>query len=420
MGWIPADIPDLTGRRAIVTGANAGLGLEVAHGLAAHGAEVVLACRNTAKAEAAAAAIRERTPAATVEVGALDLADLDSVAAFAASASSGRLDLLVNNAGLMAIDEARTAQGAEMQFGVNHLGHFALTARLLPLLLATPGSRVATMSSMGHRAARGPADPRLERRYDRWQAYFHSKLANLLFTAELQRRLAAAGASTIAVAAHPGASNTDLGTEGSGLSNRGLRLLPFIGQSAERGRPPDAARAHRPAVRGGEYYGPRFLAFGATPVRETPTRAARDAAAARRLWDLSVELSGWTRVRRLIRRVVEIHGSARADGGGLRAHRRPAHHAHRARRAVAVRSPTPNPPRARRTAARPRRCGTRRTRTRCASRPTAAARRSPRTRRRTRSPSPRSSATGVMPPLAMSGIVKMPAATTAGIASRNE
>src|SRR6478672_1495653 len=221
MGWIPADIPDLTGRRAIVTGANAGLGLEVAHGLAAHGAEVVLACRNTAKAEAAAVAIRERTPGAKVEVGALDLADLDSVAAFAAT-QSGRLDLVVNNAGLMAIDEARTAQGVEMQFGVNHLGHFALTARLLPLLLATPGSRVGSMSSMGHRAARGQAPPE---RYNRWQAYFHSKLANLLFTAELQRRLAAAGASTIAVAAHPGASNTDLGTEGSGVSNRALRLL---------------------------------------------------------------------------------------------------------------------------------------------------------------------------------------------------
>ena len=291
MGWTPSDIPALTGRRAIVTGANAGLGLEVAHGLAAHGAEVVLACRNTAKADAAAAAIRDRTPGARIEVGALDLADLDSVAAFAAT-QSGRLDLLVNNAGLMAIDEARTAQGAEMQFGVNHLGHFALTARLLPLLLTTPGSRVGSMSSMGHRAARGQADPRLERRYDRWQAYFHSKLANLLFTAELQRRLAAAGASTIAVAAHPGGSNTDLGTEGSGLSNVGLRLLPFIGQPAALGARPMLRALTDPAVRGGEYYGPRFMVFGATPVLETPSRAARDTAAARRLWDLSVELSG--------------------------------------------------------------------------------------------------------------------------------
>jgi NAD(P)-dependent dehydrogenase (short-subunit alcohol dehydrogenase family) len=291
MGWIPAGIPDLTGRRAIVTGANAGLGLEVAHGLAAHGAEVVLACRNTAKADNAAADIRDRTPSAVVEVGSLDLADLDSVAAFAAT-QSGRLDLLVNNAGLMAIDEARTREGVEMQFGVNHLGHFALTARLLPLLLATPGSRVGNMSSMGHRAARGPADPRGERRYDRWQAYFHSKLANLLFTAELQRRLAATGAPTVAVAAHPGASNTDLGTEGSGFSNRGLRLVPFIGQPAELGARPMLRALTDPTVRGGEYYGPRFLAFGATPVRETPTRAARDAGAGRLLWDLSVELSG--------------------------------------------------------------------------------------------------------------------------------
>ena len=244
----------------------------------------MLACRNTTKADATAAAIRERTPATTVRVGALDLADLDSVAAFAAT-QTGRLDLLVNNAGLMAIDEARTAQGVEMQFGVNHLGHFALTARLLPLLLATPGSRVATMSSMGHRGARGLP-------YDRWQAYFHSKLANLLFTAELQRRLAAADAATIAVAAHPGASNTDLGTEGSGLSNLGLRLVPFIGQPAELCARPMLRALTDPAVRGGEFYGPRFLAFGATPMRETPSRAARDAAAARRLWDQSVELSG--------------------------------------------------------------------------------------------------------------------------------
>ncbi len=291
MGWTPADIPDLTGRRAVVTGANAGLGLQVAHGLAAHGADVVLACRNAAKAEAAAAEIRTRTPGAAVSVGTLDLSDLDSVAAFAAT-QSGRLDLLVNNAGLMATDEARTAQGVEMQFGVNHLGHFALTARLLPLLLATPGSRVGSMSSMGHRAARGPADPRLERRYDRWQAYFQSKLANLLFTAELQRRLAEAGASTIAVAAHPGGSNTDLGTEGSGLSNLGLRLMPFFGQSAEAGARPMLRAMTDPEVRGGEFYGPRFVVVGATPVRETPSRAARDSAAARRLWEASVELSG--------------------------------------------------------------------------------------------------------------------------------
>jgi NAD(P)-dependent dehydrogenase (short-subunit alcohol dehydrogenase family) len=294
MSWTPNDIPDLSGRRAVVTGANSGLGLEIAHGLAARGAEVVLACRSTARGEAAARAIGGRSPAARTEVRALDLADLDSVAAFA-DGFDGRLDLLVNNAGLMAVDESRTAQGLETQFGVNHLGHFALTARLLPRLLATPGSRVANHASMGHRAARGHADPRLERPYDRWQAYFHSKLANLLFTAELSRRLAAAGAPTIAVAAHPGGSATDLGTEGGGLSNRVMRtFVPLIAQPAALGARPMLRALTDPAVRSGEFYGPRFVVRGAAPVRETPSRAARDTAAAHRLWTLSEELTGLT------------------------------------------------------------------------------------------------------------------------------
>jgi protochlorophyllide reductase len=292
MTWTPADIPDLTGRRGVVTGANAGLGLEIVHALATRGAEVVMACRNPAKAHAAAAQVRSRTPAAKLDVRALDLSDLDSVASFA-DGLDGPLDLLVNNAGLMAVDESRTAQGFETQFGVNHLGHFALTARLMPLLLATPGSRVGSMSSMGHRAARGSADPTLARRYDRWQSYFQSKLANLLFTAELQRRLAEAGASTIAVAAHPGGSRTDLGSEGSGLLNAAMRTaVPFLTQSAEMGARPMLRALTDPAVRGGEFYGPRFLVRGATPVRETPTRAARDGDAARRLWSTSVELTG--------------------------------------------------------------------------------------------------------------------------------
>lgn len=287
MGWTPSDIPDLTGRRAVVTGANAGLGREIARTLAAHGADVVLACRNVAKAEVVAGEIGPRA-----EVRQLDVGDLESVAAFA-DGLDGRLDLLVNNAGLMAIDEARTPQGVEMQFGVNHLGHFALTARLLPLLLATPGSRIANHSSMGHRAARGAADPRLERPYDRWQAYFHSKLANLLFTAELQRRLAAAGAPTIAVAAHPGGSATDLGTEGHSTSNRLMRVVvPFVTQPAAIGARPMLRALTDPAVRGGEFYGPRFLVRGATAVRETPSRAARDTAAAARLWAVSTELAG--------------------------------------------------------------------------------------------------------------------------------
>ncbi len=292
MTWTPADIPDLTGRRAVVTGANSGLGLEIVHALAARGAEVVLACRNTAKADVAAAGVRSRTPGAKLDVRALDLSDLDSVASFA-EGFDGPLDMLVNNAGLMAVDESRTAQGFETQFGVNHLGHFALTARLMPSLLATPGSRVGSMSSMGHRGARGPADPTLTRPYDRWQSYFQSKLANLLFTAELQSRLAAAGSSTVAVAAHPGGSNTDLGTEGSGPANRSMRwVVPLITQSAELGARPMLRAMTDPSVRGGEFYGPRFVIRGAAPVLETPGRAARDAGAARRLWATSVELTG--------------------------------------------------------------------------------------------------------------------------------
>ena len=293
MSWTPQDIPDLTGRRAVITGANAGLGLRIATGLAARGAEVVLACRSTGKAEAAAARLRTEVPGAVVSVGRLDLADLDSVREFAAALPGDRLDLLVNNAGLMAVDESRTAQGLEMQFGVNHLGHFVLTGLLLPRLLAAPGSRVATMSSMGHRAARSAPNPRLERPYDRWQSYFSSKLANLLFTAALQRRLAAAGAGTVAVAAHPGASRTDLGTEGTGLSNRGIPLfVPLLAQSAEHGGWPMLRAVTDPGVRGGEFFGPRFVFRGRTPVPETPSTAARDAEAAERLWRESVELVG--------------------------------------------------------------------------------------------------------------------------------
>ncbi|MGL4178491.1 MAG: SDR family NAD(P)-dependent oxidoreductase, partial [Dermatophilaceae bacterium] len=209
----------LNGRRAVVTGANAGLGWETARGLAAGGASLVLACRNVDKADDARRRLLDAVPGADLEVRRLDLADLDSVAAFADTVlADSRLDLLVNNAGLMAVDESRTAQGVETQFGVNHLGHYALTARLLPLLLGTPGSRIATMTSMGHRAARGEPDPLLAQPYDRWQAYFRSKLANLLFTRELDRRLHAVGAQVLAVAAHPGGSRTDLGTEGSGVT----------------------------------------------------------------------------------------------------------------------------------------------------------------------------------------------------------
>jgi len=294
--WTLADMPGQHGRVAVVTGANAGLGYEIALALAAKGALVVLACRNLGKADAAADRIRTAVAGAQIEVSQLDLAGLASVAAFAErlAATHDRLDLLINNAGLMAVDRARTADGFEMQLGVNHLGHFALTARLLPLLLATPGSRVANMSSMGHRRGRlHDGDLMLDREgYRRWPAYFQSKLANLLFTAELQRRLAEAGAGTIAVAAHPGVSRTDLGTEGSGLTNRLSHLSMGLAQPAPVGALPMLRAATDPSVRGGQFWGPRFVVRGRRPVVETPSRRARDAAAARRLWAASVELTG--------------------------------------------------------------------------------------------------------------------------------
>ncbi len=295
--WTTRDIPDLTGRTVLVTGANAGLGLEITRHLATHGARVLMACRNEQKAEAAATDLREAGLRGQVETRSLDLASLASVDALADTIGRDEptLDLLINNAGLMAVDESHTDDGFETQFGVNHLGHFALTAGLMPVLLATPGSRVVSMSSMGHRAGRlHPTDPMFEHRsYQRWPAYFQSKLANLLFTAELQRRLGP-DAPTQALAAHPGASRTDLGFEGTGLTNRGARLvMPISTQSAANGALPAVRAATDPEARGGEFYGPRWLMMG-RPVRETPSRRARRVDDARRLWDLSEQLTGHT------------------------------------------------------------------------------------------------------------------------------
>lgn len=292
--WTADDIGDLTGRTAVVTGANAGLGLEVAAQLAGHGARVVMACRNLAKAEVAADLIRSRAEAAVLEVRPLDLASLESVRTFAAGLvdDGAPVDLLINNAGLMAVDHERTAEGFEMQLGVNHLGHFALTAALLPLMVRTPGSRVATMASMGHRAGRMHFDDLMfEKRYHRWPPYFQSKLANLLFTAELQRRLESTGAQTIALAAHPGGSHTDLGSEGSGITNVVGSAFMWMGQEPDKGALPMLRAATDPAAKGGQFYGPHLLVMG-RPVLETPSRRARNAGDARRLWAVSEELTG--------------------------------------------------------------------------------------------------------------------------------
>jgi protochlorophyllide reductase len=298
--WTEADIPPLNGKVAVVTGANAGLGLETAKALARHGARVLLACRNLDKAERAAEEVRSSatsTDVTDVEVVPLDLADLSSVAATAEHVvgHERQLDLLLNNAGLMAVDQATTADGFEMQLGVNHLGHFALTARLMPLMLATPGSRVVTMSSIGHRAGRLRVDDLFfERRgYDRWRPYFQSKLANLLFTAELDRRLTEAGSTTVALAAHPGASRTDLGFEGQGITNRVLKPAVTLAQPAAIGALPFLRAATDPEAQGGQFYGPRGLVMG-YPVVETPSRRARRVDDARALWARSEELTGVT------------------------------------------------------------------------------------------------------------------------------
>lgn len=288
--WDERNIPDLHGKVALVTGANSGLGLETSKFLANHGATVIMACRNLEKAERAAAEVGH-----DAEVIELDLSSLASVADAAKQLcdSSGRLDILINNAGLMAIDQSKTDDGFESQLGVNHLGHFAFTAQLAPLILETPRSRIVNVSSIGHRLGALRADDLMfdRRRYDRWRPYFQSKLANLLFTLELQRRLSEAGSATSALAAHPGASRTDLGREGTGLTNMVLKPGAVLVQPAWLGALPIVRAAVDPAAEGGDFYGPRFLVAG-YPVREKPSRRARDAADARRLWERSEEMTG--------------------------------------------------------------------------------------------------------------------------------
>jgi NAD(P)-dependent dehydrogenase (short-subunit alcohol dehydrogenase family) len=287
--WSAGDVPDLSGRVAVVTGANRGLGREVTKVLAGRGARVVMACRDVAAGQAAAAELRTEGAAGPLEVRPLDLGRLASVEAFAGAltAAEPRLDLLANNAGLMAVDRGLTADGFETHIGVNHLGHFALTARLLPLLRATAGARIVTMSSMAARLGHVDLGDLLwERRpYDRWQAYFQSKLANLLFTAELDRRLRAAGAATAALAAHPGGSRTSLGR-----SNLLVKLYtPFL-QPPSYGALGFLRAATDPAAQSGDYYGSLFQAWG-PPVREKPSRPARDPELAAGLWERSEQLT---------------------------------------------------------------------------------------------------------------------------------
>jgi NAD(P)-dependent dehydrogenase (short-subunit alcohol dehydrogenase family) len=298
--WTEALIPDQAGRIALITGANSGIGLETARMLAARGAHVVLACRTRAKAETARESILADTPSAEVSLVDLDLSSLASVAAASAEVQTrfDRLDLLVNNAGVMATPYQRTVDGFELQLATNHLGHAALTAHLLPELLATEGSRVVNVSSLAHRMGRIDFDDlQSERRYKAWRAYGQSKLANLLFTFELQRRLAAAGADTIAVAAHPGISETNLVASTGGIGGRLMALTrpvsKVFSQSSHAGALPTVRAATDAAVRGGEYYGPSgFMEQRGTPKLVEANASANDTAVARRLWDVTVELTG--------------------------------------------------------------------------------------------------------------------------------
>jgi len=293
--WTEADIPDQTGRVAIVTGANTGIGYDAARALAEHGATVVLACRNDEKAAEAASRIAKRAPEADVTMVGLDLSDLSSVRAAAETIRStrDRIDLLVNNAGVMMPPYGVTMDDFELQFGTNHLGHFALTGLLLDLVMASPGSRVVTVSSGAHRFGRIDFDDlQSKANYRRARAYGQSKLANLLFTFELQRRLHASGSATIAVAAHPGSSNTELSRH---FASAGVMkaIGPVMGQSAAMGALPTLRAATDPAVQGGEYYGPRGpLEQRGYPKRVGSNKRSQDLAVAQRLWDVSEHLTG--------------------------------------------------------------------------------------------------------------------------------
>src|SRR6266496_3362153 len=283
--WTERNVPDQSGRVAVVTGANTGLGFETARVLADHGASVVLAVRNVEKGKQAAARMT-----GDVTVQALDLTSLESVrnAAAGVRATHQRIDLLVNNAGVMYNPKQTTDDGFEMQFGTNHLGHFAFTGLLLDLLLPVPGSRVVTVSSVGHRigAAIHFDDLQWERSYNRVAAYAQSKLANLMFTYELQRRLAPHGTTT-AVAAHPGMSDTELARNSPAAIRLPLTwFAPLITQKATKGALPTLRAATDPAVLGGQYYGPSGVTRG-HPRLVASSPQSYDVAIQKRLWDVS-------------------------------------------------------------------------------------------------------------------------------------
>jgi len=296
--WTAADVPDQSGRVAIVTGANSGLGFDTAAVLADKGAHVVLAVRSLDKGNQAADRIKTKSPNAVIAVQELDLTSLESVrkAADELRSTHPRIDLLINNAGVMYVPTRETTQdGFEMQFGTNHLGHFALTGQLLDNILPVEGSRVVTVSSFGHRilARIHFDDLQLERKYNRVEAYGQSKLANLLFTYELQRRIKLKGASTIAAAAHPGFSDTELMRHLPGFIPDFL-WRPFA-QPTDMGALPTLRAATDPGAQGGQYYGPDGIGeVQGSPKAVESSKQSHDADLQRRLWTVSEELTGVT------------------------------------------------------------------------------------------------------------------------------
>jgi NAD(P)-dependent dehydrogenase (short-subunit alcohol dehydrogenase family) len=299
--WTAAAIPSLAGLRAVVTGANSGLGYETALALAAHGAQVTMAVRDTAKGDAAAQQIRAQAPQASIEVRRLDLADLASIDEFAwlwRESHPDGLDMLINNAGIMAIPRRETADGFEMQLGTNHLGHFALTGRLLDAI--RPEGRIVTVSSQAHRMGRMDFDDLMgERKYGAWRAYGQSKLANLLFVRSLAERLERAGSTIASVAAHPGFASTHLQAVAPEMKGRGWQVKVMDGvnkvmaQSAAMGALPTLYAATFPAIRSGDYVGPDgFGEQRGHPKLVGMNASARDDEAANRLWTVSEELTG--------------------------------------------------------------------------------------------------------------------------------
>lgn len=301
--WTADELPDLSERVIVVTGANGGLGFPVCRALARHGAHVIMACRSAERAAEAARRIEDdQDVPGRVEAWALDLASLRSIETFAERLGSqyDELHALCNNAGVMALPRRETVDGFEMQLGTNHLGHYALTGRLLPLLLATEGSRVVTVSSLMHRMGRIDFDDlQGQRRYSKWSAYSQSKLANLLFTYELQRRLSAAQVDTIAVASHPGYSNTNLQLEAARLAGSAFmgRIMAttsrMAAQSPEMGALPTLYALAAEDVHGGDYIGPGGpMQLRGYPTRVEPAAIAKDPELASRLWAVSQQLTG--------------------------------------------------------------------------------------------------------------------------------